>query len=87
MDWSKQYFPDDDAQKSATIYVFASDKTDPTHIDEKGCKLVGTFDAELPKPSSVDKKRRGVQVALQVGGTELQVKATSHGGTTTMEWL
>ncbi|KAH3876486.1 hypothetical protein DPMN_000330 [Dreissena polymorpha] len=34
----KPYYPDDDAQSSASIHVFVSDKTDPTHIDEKGCK-------------------------------------------------
>ncbi|KAH3876586.1 heat shock 70 kDa protein 12B-like [Dreissena polymorpha] len=83
----KEYFPDSDSQSSTTIHVFASDKIDPTHTDEEGCKFVGKFDVKFPPSSSVDKKTRAVQVAFQFGGTELQVKATSHDGTTTMEWL
>ncbi|XP_052267240.1 heat shock 70 kDa protein 12B-like isoform X2 [Dreissena polymorpha] len=83
----KKYYPDSDSQLYITIHVFASDKIDPTHTDEEGCKFVGKFDVKFPQSSSVDNKTRAVQVALQFGDTELQVKATNHDGTTTSEWL
>ncbi|KAH3893771.1 hypothetical protein DPMN_017922 [Dreissena polymorpha] len=78
----KDYFPEDEDQTSATIYVFASDKTDPNHITDEGCKFVGQFDVDFPRTVAKPMARKAVTVAMRFGGTELEVKGTSHGGET-----
>ncbi|XP_052265980.1 heat shock 70 kDa protein 12B-like [Dreissena polymorpha] len=78
----KDYFPECDDQTSATIYVFASDKTDPIHTTDEGCQFVGQFDVEFPRTVAKPMARKAVTVAMRFGGTELEVKATSNDGKT-----
>ncbi|KAH3893824.1 heat shock 70 kDa protein 12B-like [Dreissena polymorpha] len=78
----KDYFPEGEDQTSATVYVFASDKTDPNHITDEGCQFVGQFHVEFPRTVAKPMARKAVTVAMRFGGTELEVKATSSDGKT-----
>ncbi|XP_045166462.2 heat shock 70 kDa protein 12B-like [Mercenaria mercenaria] len=78
----KEYYPADEEQKSATVLIFSSDKKDPIHTTESGCKCIGSLEVEFPDASSPGKEgrprsRRAVEVAMSFGGTELKVKAIS----------
>lgn len=77
----KEYYPADEQQKSATVLIFSSDKKDPIHTTEPGCKCIGSLEVEFPDANSPAKggprSRRAVEVAMSFGGTEVKVKAIS----------
>ena len=78
----KEYYPVDERQKSATVLIFSSDKKDPVHTTESGCKCIGSLEVEFPDANAQvreggPRSRRAVEVAMSFGGTELKVKAVS----------
>lgn len=78
----KEYYPVDEKQKSATVLIFSSDKKDPVHTTESGCKCIGSLEVEFPDADFEGgdnrfRSRRAVEVAMSFGGTELKVKAIS----------
>jgi len=71
----KEYYPVDENQKKATVYVFASKDKNPIHTTDMGCFCIGQFDVDFPKSVVAGKKlRRAVKIALRFGGTELEVR-------------
>jgi len=71
----KEYYPVDDNQDKATVYLFASKEKDPIHTIEKGCFCIGSFEIVFPKSGPSGKKlRRAVKVAMRFGGTEVEVR-------------
>lgn len=78
----KEYYPADEQQKTATVLIFSSNKKDPIHTTEPGCKCIGSLEVEFPDADYEVKEgrprsRRAVEVAMSFGGTELKVKAIS----------
>ncbi|WAR25137.1 HS12B-like protein [Mya arenaria] len=74
----KEYYPVDDTQTSATVYVYASNQADPIHTTESGCRYIGNFDVDFPLPQPGVKTRRAIKVAMRFGGTELEVKGVNE---------
>jgi len=71
----KEYYPVDENQDKATVYVYATKDKDPTHTTDTGCLCIGQFDVDFPKSVVAGKKlRRAVKIALRFGGTELEVR-------------
>lgn len=78
----KEYYPVDDNQTSAVIYIYCSDKIDPIHTTEPGCRYIGKLEVDFPittdgKVGNKSKGKRAVEVAMSFGGTEMNVKAIS----------
>ena len=74
----KTYFPVEENQKSATIYVYSSDDKDPVHITDKGCKYIGQLEIQFSTGRILDgsQVQQAVEVQFNFGGTELTVKAS-----------
>ena len=70
----KDYYPLDDGQRKATVYVYSSDQENPDHTTDKGCKYVGKFDIDFP----VDEAE--IEVAMYFSGTEIIVRAKEKRG-------
>jgi len=66
----KEYYPVDDYQEKAVVYVYASTEKEPIHTTDEGCFCIGQFDIEFPKSG----KQRAVKVAMRFGGTEIEVR-------------
>ncbi|XP_052269581.1 heat shock 70 kDa protein 12A-like isoform X2 [Dreissena polymorpha] len=73
----KDYYPADANQTVATIYMFSSDKTDPSHTTDEGCIFIGQFDVDFPPRDDERNVNRAVSVSMRFGGTEIEVKATN----------
>lgn len=59
-------------QKRMGINIYASNKKNPTYVDEEGCHLIGEAGIDIPSPSET---KRTVEVEFIFGNTELSMTA------------
>ena len=72
----REYWPVDEQETDSAIYIFTSNKPNPIHTTDDGCKFIGKLDISFSKPNPKEKNRRPtVEVSMSFGGTELKVRA------------
>ncbi|XP_076100918.1 heat shock 70 kDa protein 12A-like [Mytilus galloprovincialis] len=59
-------------QKWMTINIYASNKKNPSYVDEEDCHLIGKAGIDIPSPSE---EKRSVEVEFILGNTELSMTA------------
>lgn len=72
----KEYWPLEVHEKNSAIYIFTSDKKDPIHTTEEGCRFLGKLDIDFSIHESMKaKKCPTIEVSMMFGGTELKIRA------------
>ena len=69
-------------QDKMPINMYASNKEEPTYVDEDGCVLIGKAEIDIPFPSE---EERSVSVEYIFGNTEISMTATEDLYGTTCE--
>ena len=80
---NKVYFPADEKQTSATIYIYISNQKDPIHTTEVGCKYVGKIDIHFSKTedrrrSKAHANEDKVSIEMCLCETEFKVRAVTN---------
>ena len=72
----KEYWPLDELEPTSAIHIFASDKSDPVHTTDEGCRFIGKLDFDFSNPQGIySRKRPTIEISMRFGGTELKIKA------------
>ncbi|MFD8865775.1 Hsp70 family protein [Streptomyces sp. NPDC059590] len=65
-----------DTQREILIDVYGTRNTYPQYVTEEHCQKIGSVTVDLSGVMHLDLKKRGVNVAMQFGETEIKVAAT-----------
>ncbi|XP_053378110.1 heat shock 70 kDa protein 12B-like [Mercenaria mercenaria] len=85
---SKEYYPTYEDESEIQVYVFTSDKRNPIHTTEEGCKCIGHFDVKFADSiNDTTEGKKSVKIEFNFGGTLLRIRAvtTSSGRTSVKE--